>query len=255
MQDSNLDCDKTDLYTVKAEISCENGIASSSGVQFSGFLEKIDSVLCNNFSIGSESGSHFSEIQESNIAIAHESSFDLSPEASVTGLSSRDDEHSLLASNGYAATRNSVKRVKRDHLPLNVDNIVKVESVGDCAMENNGMRDSIASEQVQVKRKVETHDDAHDENELKLSSRLNLCTSAPNSSSLMKNEAETACELDEDEIDHMKLIDRLKLHSSHGSGHHENLNSPSSGFSFCTSDEYVKPLRILRPWKRKKTAT
>lgn len=184
----------------------------------------------------------------------------MSPEASRPELSSRDDEHSLLGSNENM--RKSVKRVKRNPLPLNVNEIqstqVKVESLGDCVMENNDKSNPVTSERVQVKREVEVHDEAHDGNELdtaKLSYRLNLCTSAPNPSRFVKNEAETACELDEDEIDHMKLIDRLKLRSFHGSAHHEDLNSPSSGFSFCTSDEYVKPLRILRPWKRKKTAT
>ncbi|KAL1213062.1 hypothetical protein V5N11_001066 [Cardamine amara subsp. amara] len=261
LEDNTKDCDETDLYSIKAEISCENGIASSSGVQFSGFLEKVDSVLCKNVSIGSESGCQLSGIQKSNTPVAHERSFDLSPEASLPELPSRDDEHSPLASKGYAAKnpRKSVKRVKKNPLPLNVNEIqptqVKVESFGDCVMENNDERNPLTSEKLQIKREVETHD----ENELdgaKLSYRLNLRTSALNPSRFVKNEAETASELDEDEIDHMRLIDRLKLRSFHGSGHHhEDLSSPSSGFSFCASDEYVKPLRIFRPWKRKRTAT
>ncbi|KAG7555499.1 hypothetical protein ISN44_As11g016330 [Arabidopsis suecica] len=260
LEDNSKDCDETDLYKIKAEISCENGIASSSGVQFSGFLEKIDSVLCRNFSIGSESGSQLSGLQESDIPISHERSFGLSPEASLPEVSSRDDEHSPLGSN--ANRRKSVKRVKRNHLRLNETEIqstqVKVDPLGDCVMENNDEKNPVTSEQIPVKIEVETHGDALDENELdsvKLSFRLNRCTSTPNPSRCMKNEAETASELDEDVIDHMKLIDRLKLRSFHGSGHHEDLNSPSSGFSFCTSDEYVKPSRVFRPWKRKKTAT
>lgn len=260
MQDNTKDCDETNLYKIKAEISCNNGIASSSGVQFSGFIEKIDSVLYKTFSIGSESASQLSGIQENDILIDHERSFDLSPEVSLPELSSRDDEHSPLGSNENP--RKSVKRVRRNPLPLNVYEIqstqVKVDPLNGCVMENNDERNPVTSEQVQVKREAETHGEAHDENELdsvKLSFRLNCCTSAPNPSRFVKNEAETTSELDEDEIDHMKLIDRLKLRSFHGSGHHEDLNNPSSGFSFCTSDEYVKPLRILRPWKRKKTAT
>ncbi|XP_019089948.1 PREDICTED: uncharacterized protein LOC104735694 [Camelina sativa] len=262
LEDNTKDCYESNLYKIKAEISCDNEIASSSGVQFSGFLEKIDSVLCRNFSIGSESGSQLSGIQENDITIAHESYFDLSPEASPHELSStrRDDEHSQLGSNGNP--RISVKRVKRNPLPLNMYDMqstqVKTDPLDDCVMENNDEKDPVTSEQVQVKREVETHGEAYDDNELdsvKLSFRLNRCTSAPKPSRFVKNEAETASELDEDEIDHMKLIDRLKLRSFHGSGHHEEVNSPSSGFSFCTSDDYVKPLRILRSWKRKKTAT
>ncbi|XP_023637473.1 uncharacterized protein LOC17882151 isoform X2 [Capsella rubella] len=260
LEDDTKDCDESDLYKVKAEISCENGIASSSGVQFSGFLEKIDSVLCKNFSIGSESGSQLSGIQENDIPIAHKSSFDLSPEARLPELSSRDDEHSQLGSNENP--RRSVKRVKRNPQPLNVFEMqstqVKTDPLGDCVMENNDERIPVTSEQVPVKREVEHHGEAYDENELdsvNLSSRLNRCTSSLNPSRSVKNEAETASELDEDELDHMKLIDRLKLRSFDGSGYHEESNPQSSGFSFCTSDEYVKPLRILRPWKRKKTAT
>ncbi|XP_010492572.1 PREDICTED: uncharacterized protein LOC104769943 [Camelina sativa] len=259
LEDNTKDCYESDLYKLKAEISCDNEIASSSRVQFSGFLEKIDSVLCRNFSIGSDSRSQLSGIQEND---AHESSYDLSPEASLPELSStsRDDVHSQLGS--HEIPRISVKRVKRNPLPLNVCEMqstqVKTGPLDDCVMENNDERDPVTSEQVQVKREVETHGEAYDDNELdsvKLSSRLNRCTSAPKPSRFVKKEAETACELDEDEIDHMKLIDRLKLRSFHGSGHHEEVNSPSSGFSFGTSDDYVKPLKILRPWKRKKTAT
>uniref|UniRef100_A0A1J3EKL8 NAC domain-containing protein 8 n=1 Tax=Noccaea caerulescens TaxID=107243 RepID=A0A1J3EKL8_NOCCA len=251
LEDNSKDCNESDLYEIKAEISCKDAIASSSGIRFNGFLKKIDSYLFKKISIGSDSESKFSGIQESDIPIAHERSFE---------LSSIDYEHSPLNGNGYAAAaekpRNSVKRVKRNHLPLDVSEI-KVESLDDCVVENNDERNPVTSEQVHVKGEVE---EAHDEDELdcaKLSYRLNHCTSAPNLPRFVKNEAETASELDEeDEIDHMKLIDRLKLRSFRGSsGHHEDPNSPSSGFSFCASDEYVKPLKILRPWKRKKTAT
>ncbi|XP_024012655.1 uncharacterized protein LOC18016904 isoform X2 [Eutrema salsugineum] len=224
-EDDTKDCDETDLDKIKAEVSCKNGIASSSAVRFSGFLEKIDSFLYKKVTIASNSG-----IQESDAAAAEK-------------------------------PRNSVKTVKTYPLPLDVSEIqlnLKVEPLEDCVMENNDERNHVTSEQVEIERKVETHDEGHDENELdcaSLSSRLNRCTSAPNPSVFVKNEAETASELDEDEIDHMKLIDRLKLRSFQGSGHHEDPHSPNSGFSFCTSDEYVKPLRILRPWKRKRTAT
>ncbi|CAD5331879.1 unnamed protein product [Arabidopsis thaliana] len=251
VEDNTKDCDETELYKIKAEISCENGIASSSGVQFSGFLEKIDSVLCRNFSICSESGSQLGGIQESDIPISPERSFDLSPEASVPEVSSSNKN-----------PRKRVKRVQRNPLPLNENEIqstqVKVDPLADCVMEDNDEKNPVTSKQIPVKREVETHGEALDENELdsvKLSFRLNRCTSAPTPFRCMKNEAETASEMDEDIIDHMKLIDRLKLRSFHGSGHHEDLNSPSSGFSFCTSDEYVKPSRVFRPWKRKKTAT
>ncbi|VVB14766.1 unnamed protein product [Arabis nemorensis] len=261
LEDNTKGCDGTDLYKIKAEISCENGIASSSEVHFSGFLEKIDSVLCKNFSIGLESGNPLIGIQERDIPKAHEKSFSLSPEASsLPELSSRDYEHYPLASTGYEpVAKNPSKRIKKNHLPSNVSELqTNHESLSDCVMEDNEERSPVTSEQVKVKREVETNDEAHDENELdctKLSYRLNLCTPAPNPSRFVKNEGATACELDEDEIDHMKLIDRLKLRSFHGPGHHEDVKSPSSGFSFCTSDEYVKPLKILRPWKRKKTAT
>ncbi|AED92317.1 hypothetical protein AT5G16610 [Arabidopsis thaliana] len=251
VEDNTEDCDETELYKIKAEISCENGIASSSGVQFSGFLEKIDSVLCRNFSICSESGSQLGGIQESDIPISPERSFDLSPEASLPEVSSSNKN-----------PRKRVKRVQRNPLPLNENEIqstqVKVDPLADCVMEDNDEKNPVTSKQIPVKREVETHGEALDENELdsvKLSFRLNRCTSAPTPFRCMKNEAETASEMDEDIIDHMKLIDRLKLRSFHGSGHHEDLNSPSSGFSFCTSDEYVKPSRVFRPWKRKKTAT
>ncbi|KAG7602484.1 hypothetical protein AtNW77_Chr5g0100601 [Arabidopsis thaliana] len=251
VEDNTKDCDETELYKIKAEISCENGIASSSGVQFSGFLEKIDSVLCRNFSICSESGSQLGGIQESDIPISPERSFDLSPEASLPEVSSSNKN-----------PRKRVKRVQRNPLPLNENEIqstqVKVDPLADCVMEDNDEKNPVTSKQIPVKREVETHGEALDENELdsvKLSFRLNRCTSAPTPFRCMKNEAETASEMDEDIIDHMKLIDRLKLRSFHGSGHHEDLNSPSSGFSFCTSDEYVKPSRVFRPWKRKKTAT
>ncbi|KAG7609427.1 hypothetical protein ISN44_As05g015420 [Arabidopsis suecica] len=251
VEDNTKDCDETELYKIKAEISCENGIASSSGGQFSGFLEKIDSVLCRNFSICSESGSQLGGIQESDIPISPERSFDLSPEASLPEVSSSNKN-----------PRKRVKRVQRNPLPLNENEIqstqVKVDPLADCVMEDNDEKNPVTSKQIPVKREVETHGEALDENELdsvKLSFRLNRCTSAPTPFRCMKNEAETASEMDEDIIDHMKLIDRLKLRSFHGSGHHEDLNSPSSGFSFCTSDEYVKPSRVFRPWKRKKTAT
>ncbi|CAH2072595.1 unnamed protein product [Thlaspi arvense] len=258
LEDNTKDCDETSFYKVKAEAPCKNGIASSSEAKLNGFIEKIDSFLFKKAVMGSESGSQLSGSQESDIPIALERSLKLSPEASPLELSSRDHEHSPLTSSGYAASAekpiNSVKRVKRNPLPFNVSEIqsdqVKVESLDDCVMENNDERDPVTSEQVQVKREVKTLDEELDC--AKLSCRLNLCPKPPR---FVKNEAETASELDGDEIDHMKLIDRLKLRSFHGSGHHEDPNSPSSGFSFCTSDEYVKPLRILRPWKRKKTAT
>jgi len=175
----------------------------------------------------------------------------LSPEASLPEVSSSNKN-----------PRKRVKRVQRNPLPLNENEIqstqVKVDPLADCVMEDNDEKNPVTSKQIPVKREVETHGEALDENELdsvKLSFRLNRCTSAPTPFRCMKNEAETASEMDEDIIDHMKLIDRLKLRSFHGSGHHEDLNSPSSGFSFCTSDEYVKPSRVFRPWKRKKTAT
>ncbi|KAL0735737.1 hypothetical protein Bca4012_011947 [Brassica carinata] len=256
LEDDTKDCHETDLFKIKAENSCKNGIASSSEARFSGFLEKIDSFLYKKVSISSE----FSGVQENDTPVANKKSFELSPEASLHELHSRDYEHSPLSSNGYAAKqRNSVKRVKRNPRPLNVSEIQlnqeKCESLDDCVMENNEEPNPLTSEQVQVKREVETHDE--DEVDfVNMISRLTRCASAPSPSSFVKNEAQTATsESDEDEIDHMKLIDRLKLRSSHGSGHHEDLSSPPSGFSFCTSDEYVKPLRASRPWKRKKTAT
>ncbi|CAH8362187.1 unnamed protein product [Eruca vesicaria subsp. sativa] len=253
----------SDLFEIKAENSCKNGIASSSEARFSGFLEKIDSFLYKKVSIGSKSESQLSGIQENDIPVANKRSFESSPEASLHELSNSDYDQSPLSSNCYAAApekqRDRVKRVKRNPRPLNVSEIQlnqeKCESLDDCVLENNEERNPVTSEQVQVKREVETND----EDELdfvNLISRLTRCTSAPSPASFVKNEAETASELEEDKIDHMKLIDRLKHHrSSHGSGHHEESSSPTSGFSFCTSDEYVKPLRVSRPWKRKKTAT
>ncbi|KAF3501388.1 hypothetical protein F2Q69_00044732 [Brassica cretica] len=247
---------ETDLFKIKAENTCKNGIASSSTVRFSGFLEKIDSFLYKKVSIGSVSESQLSGVQENDIPIANKRSFELSPEAS---LSNRDYEHSPLSSNCYAEKqRDSVKRVKRNPRPLNVSemqlNQEVCEPLDDSSMDNNEEPNPVTSEQVQVKREVETHE----EDELdfvNLISRLTRCTSAASPASFVKDEAS---ESDEDEIDHMKLIDRLKLRSSsNGSGHHEAppSSSPPSGFSFCTSDEYVKPARASRPWKRKKTAT
>ncbi|KAJ0243649.1 Uncharacterized protein HA466_0196760 [Hirschfeldia incana] len=252
--DDTKECNETDLFEIKAENSCKNGIASSSEARFSGFLEKIDSFLYKKVTIGSKSESQLSGVQENDIPVANKRSFELSPEASS------DYEHSPLSSNCYAAApeypRNTVKRVKRNPRPLNVSGIQlnqeKCESLDDCTVQN------VTSEPVQVKREVETHDEEDELEFVNLISRLTRCASAPSPASSVKNEAETASELDkdEDEIDHMKLIDRLKLRSSHGSCHHEAPpSSPPSGFSFCTSDEYVKPLRASRPWKRKKTAT
>ncbi|KAF8102947.1 hypothetical protein N665_0189s0001, partial [Sinapis alba] len=248
LEDDTKDCNETDLFKIKAENSCKNGIASSSEARFSGFLKKIDSFLYKKVAIGSE------------LTVAKKKSFELSPEASLHELSNRDyEEHSPLSSNCYAEKqRSSVKRFKRNPRPLNVSEIQlnqeKCESLDDCA--NDKPNPPVASEQVHVKREVETHDDEDELDCAKLISRLNRCTSSPPSpASFVKNEAEKASELDEDEIDHMKLIDRLNLRSSHGSRHHEDPSSPPSGFSFCTSDEYVKPLRASRSWKRKKTAT
>ncbi|CAN8256084.1 unnamed protein product [Cochlearia groenlandica] len=264
LEDNTIVCDETDIYKIKAEISCESEIASSSGVQFNGFLEKIDSFLYKKTRIGSESESKLSEIQGSDLLIAQERSFESSPEDSPLEVSNRDDEHSSLTSNGYTAAaeklRNPVKRVKRNHLRSNTSesetlvNQVKVESLDDCVMENNKEVNPIISEKVKVETEFETHDEDELDN-AKLSYRLNLRTSAPNPSRFVNNEAGTSSELDEDELDHMKLIDRLKLRSFHGSGPHDDIKSPTSGFSFCTSDEYIKPLRVLRPWTRKKTAT
>uniref|UniRef100_A0A0D3EF01 NAC domain-containing protein n=1 Tax=Brassica oleracea var. oleracea TaxID=109376 RepID=A0A0D3EF01_BRAOL len=238
LEDNTKDCHETDLFKIKAENTCKNGIASSSAVRFSGFLEKIDSFLYKKVTIGSKSESQLSGVQENDIPIANKRSFELSPEAS---LSNRDYEHSPLSSNCYASAaeqqRGSVKRVKRNPRPLNVSEIQlnqeKCEPLEDSSVDNNEEPNPVTSEQVQVKREVERHDPA----------------------SFVKDEAS---ELDEDEIDHMKLIDRLKLRSSsNGSGHHEAppSSSPPPGFSFCTSDEYVKPARASRSWKRKKTAT
>lgn len=256
LQDDTKDCNETDLFKIKAENTCKNGIASSSAARFSGFLEKIDSFLYKKVSIGSVSESQLSGIQENDIPIANKRSFELSPEAS---LSNRDYEHSPLSSNCYASAaeqlRDSVKRVKRNPRPLNVSemqlNQEVCEPLDDSSMDNNEEPNPVTSEQVQVKREVETHEE--DEIDfVNLISRMTRCASAPSPASFVKDEAS---ELDEDEIDHMKLIDRLKLRSSsNGSGHHEAppSSSPPSGFSFCTSDEYVKPVRVS---KRKKTAT
>ncbi|CAG7911104.1 hypothetical protein BRARA_J01870 [Brassica rapa] len=256
LEDDTKDCNETDLFKIKAENSCKNGIASSSAARFSGFLEKIDSFLYKKVSIGSVSESQLSGIQENDIPIANKRSFELSPEAS---LSNRDYEHSPLSSNCYASAaeqlRDSVKRVKRNPRPLNVSemqlNQEVCEPLDDSSMDNNEEPNPVTSEQVQVKREVETHEE--DEIDfVNLISRMTRCASAPSPASFVKDEAS---ELDEDEIDHMKLIDRLKLRSSsNGSGHHEAppSSSPPSGFSFCTSDEYVKPVRVS---KRKKTAT
>lgn len=257
--DTTKDCNETDLFKIKAENSCKNGIASSSEARFSGFLEKIDSFLYKKVNIGSKSGTQ----ENDDDPIAQEKSFELS---SPRELPSSGYERSPLSSNCYAAAaadnqRGSVKRVKRSPRPLNVSEIQsnqeKCESLDDCVMGN-----VVNSEQVQVKREVETHDDEEDEQEfVNLISRLTRCASAPSPpASFVKNETDTtASELDEDEIDHMKLIDRLNLRSSHGSCHHHEApppsSSPPSGFSFCASDEYVKPLRVSRPCKRKKTAT
>lgn len=259
MQDNTKDCHETDLFKIKAENTCKNGIASSSAVRFSGFLEKIDSFLYKKVTIGSKSESQLSGVQENDIPIANKRSFELSPEAS---LSNRDYEHSPLSSNCYASAaeqqRGSVKRVKRNPRPLNVSEIQLnqeiCEPLEDSSVDNNEEPNPVTSEQVQVKREVERHE----EDELdfvNLISRMTRCASAPSPASFVKDEAS---ELDEDEIDHMKLIDRLKLgSSSNGSGHHEAppSSSPPPGFSFCTSDEYVKPARASRSWKRKKTAT
>ncbi|CAN6872777.1 unnamed protein product [Brassica oleracea] len=259
LEDNTKDCHETDLFKIKAENTCKNGIASSSAVRFSGFLEKIDSFLYKKVTIGSKSESQLSGVQENDIPIANKRSFELSPEAS---LSNRDYEHSPLSSNCYASAaeqqRGSVKRVKRNPRPLNVSEIQlnqeKCEPLEDSSVDNNEEPNPVTSEQVQVKREVERHE----EDELdfvNLISRMTRCASAPSPASFVKDEAS---ELDEDEIDHMKLIDRLKLRSSsNGSGHHEAppSSSPPPGFSFCTSDEYVKPARASRSWKRKKTAT
>ncbi|CAN7034827.1 unnamed protein product [Brassica oleracea var. botrytis] len=259
LEDNTKDCHETDLFKIKAENTCKNGIASSSAVRFSGFLEKIDSFLYKKVTIGSKSESQLSGVQENDIPIANKRSFELSPEAS---LSNRDYEHSPLSSNCYASAaeqqRGSVKRVKRNPRPLNVSEIQlnqeKCEPLEDSSVDNNEEPNPVTSEQVQVKREVERHE----EDELdfvNLISRMTRCASAPSPASFVKDEAS---ELDEDEIDHMKLIDRLKLgSSSNGSGHHEAppSSSPPPGFSFCTSDEYVKPARASRSWKRKKTAT
>ena len=255
MQDDTKDCNETDLFKIKAENSCKNGIASSSAARFSGFLEKIDSFLYKKVSIGSVSESQLSGVQENDIPIANKRSFELSPEASLHS----DYEHSPLSSTCYAAVtekqRDSVKRVKRNPRPLNVSemqlNQEVCEPLDDSSMDNNEEPNPVTSEQVQVKREVETHEE--DEIDfVNLISRMTRCASAPSPASFVKDEAS---ELDEDEIDHMKLIDRLKLRSSsNGSSHHEAppSSSPPSGFSFCTSDEYVKPVRVS---KRKKTAT
>ncbi|CAN7140941.1 unnamed protein product [Brassica rapa subsp. narinosa] len=255
LEDNTKDCHETDLFKIKAENSCKNGIASSSAARFSGFLEKIDSFLYKKVSIGSVSESQLSGVQENDIPIANKRSFELSPEASLHS----DYEHSPLSSTCYAAVtekqRDSVKRVKRNPRPLNVSemqlNQDVCEPLDDSSMDNNEEPDPVTSEQVQVKREVETHEE--DEIDfVNLISRMTRCASAPSPASFVKDEAS---ELDEDEIDHMKLIDRLKLRSSsNGSGHHEAppSSSPPSGFSFCTSDEYVKPVRVS---KRKKTAT
>nr|VDD33561.1 unnamed protein product [Brassica oleracea] len=259
LEDNTKDCHETDLFKIKAENTCKNGIASSSAVRFSGFLEKIDSFLYKKVTIGSKSESQLSGVQENDIPIANKRSFELSPEAS---LSNRDYEHSPLSSNCYASAaeqqRGSVKRVKRNPRPLNVSEIQLnqeiCEPLEDSSVDNNEEPNPVTSEQVQVKREVERHE----EDELdfvNLISRMTRCASAPSPASFVKDEAS---ELDEDEIDHMKLIDRLKLgSSSNGSGHHEAppSSSPPPGFSFCTSDEYVKPARASRSWKRKKTAT
>ncbi|KAF3501385.1 hypothetical protein F2Q69_00044731 [Brassica cretica] len=259
LEDNTKDCHETDLFKIKAENTCKNGIASSSAVRFSGFLEKIDSFLYKKVTIGSKSESQLSGVQANDIPIASKRSFELSPEAS---LSNRDYEHSPLSSNCYASAaeqqRGSVKRVKRNPRPLNVSEIQLnqeiCEPLEDSSVDNNEEPNPVTSEQVQVKREVERHE----EDELdfvNLISRMTRCASAPSPASFVKDEAS---ELDEDEIDHMKLIDRLKLgSSSNGSGHHEAppSSSPPPGFSFCTSDEYVKPARASRSWKRKKTAT
>ncbi|KAL0751448.1 hypothetical protein Bca101_033451 [Brassica carinata] len=259
LEDNTKDCHETDLFKIKAENTCKNGIASSSAVRFSGFLEKIDSFLYKKVTIGSKSESQLSGVQANDIPIANKRSFELSPEAS---LSNRDYEHSPLSSNCYASAaeqqRGSVKRVKRNPRPLNVSEIQLnqeiCEPLEDSSVDNSEEPNPVTSEQVQVKREVERHE----EDELdfvNLISRMTRCASAPSPASFVKDEAS---ELDEDEIDHMKLIDRLKLgSSSNGSGHHEAppSSSPPPGFSFCTSDEYVKPARASRSWKRKKTAT
>lgn len=259
LEDNTKDCHETDLFKIKAENTCKNGIASSSAVRFSGFLEKIDSFLYKKVTIGSKSESQLSGVQANDIPIANKRSFELSPEAS---LSNRDYEHSPLSSNCYASAaeqqRGSVKRVKRNPRPLNVSEIQLnqeiCEPLEDSSVDNSEEPNPVTSEQVQVKREVERHE----EDELdfvNLISRMTRCASAPSPASFVKDEAS---ELDEDEIDHMKLIDRLKLRSSsNGSGHHEAppSSSPPPGFSFCTSDEYVKPARASRSWKRKKTAT
>ncbi|CAA7051597.1 unnamed protein product [Microthlaspi erraticum] len=67
LEDNTKDCGETELYDIKAEISCENEIASSSGIRFSGFLKNIDSYLFKKVSIGSECGSQLNGIQESDI--------------------------------------------------------------------------------------------------------------------------------------------------------------------------------------------
>ncbi|XP_010549859.1 PREDICTED: uncharacterized protein LOC104820908 [Tarenaya hassleriana] len=274
-EESSEACDESNLYKIKTELSKENGIASFSGSQFSGFLEKIDSILCKSISIGSESESQPSGTQEGNDSIVKEQPCNGSPEGSLFGFSDADYGYSLLASNGHAAAgkrlRISVKNTEKDSPSVKTSDIhgsvlqnylqVKLEPSDSWPVQDIHGKIPGNFEQVQVKRETETPD-GNDIDCMKLSSRI---SSVPAQNPLdsvehviVKTEAETSHEIDEDELDNMKLCDRMKLLASS----HKSTSCYTSGedlYSFSDfilpSSENIKPLRMLRTRKRKKTAT